>query len=116
MSKKYYDRLLTGSGSTERAVKSKFGMKMLESMGWTKGAELGKNENGLTECIQIKRREEGQALGAEPEGPSASFKWNDSFWDDVYNSATKGIEITAKKLVQSDSSDDDDHDDDNSDT
>jgi len=34
MSKKYYDRLLVGSGSTGKVVKSKFGEKMLAMMGW----------------------------------------------------------------------------------
>ena len=30
MSQKYYDRLLTGTGETNKEVKSKFGTKMLE--------------------------------------------------------------------------------------
>lgn len=51
MSKKYYDRLLTGTGETSKEVKSKFGLKMLEQMGWAKGKGLGKNEDGMVDCI-----------------------------------------------------------------
>ena len=65
MSKKYYDRLLAGTGATERKVESRFGSKMLEKMGFKEGQGLGKNDDGITECIQIKRRDDGAALGAE---------------------------------------------------
>lgn len=51
MSKKYYDRLLTGTGETSKEVQSKFGLKMLEKMGWAKGKGLGKNEDGMVDCI-----------------------------------------------------------------
>ena len=51
MSQKYFDRLLKGSGRTQKEVKSKFGTRMLEKMGWEKGLGLGKNKDGMTECI-----------------------------------------------------------------
>ena len=60
---------------------------MLEKLGWNKGQGLGKNEDGMVDCIQIERREEGQALGAQSERVENKFKWNDAFWTDVYNSA-----------------------------
>ena len=65
MSKKYFDKLVAGTGSTTKAVKSKFGSKILASMGWTEGAGLGANEDGRQECIQITRREEGVGLGGD---------------------------------------------------
>lgn len=51
MSKKYFDRLLTGTGETKREVKSKFGMKIMEQMGWEKGKGLGAKLDGMTDCI-----------------------------------------------------------------
>ena len=54
-------------------------------MGWAKGKGLGKNEYGMTDCIQIKRREEGTGLGDVNTTPAATFKWGDAFWDDAYN-------------------------------
>ena len=99
MSKKYYDKLMTGSGSTTKAVKSKFGSKMLAAMGWETGKGLGANEDGRLECIQVKRREEGVGLGqdAGEDGglekvkvngiDKKEFKWNDSFWTNMYNGA-----------------------------
>ena len=112
MSQKYFDRLLTGSGTSNKEVKSKFGLKMMEKMGWNKGAGLGKNLDGMTECIQIERRDEGQALGATSDRADSKFKWNDAFWNDLYNSAAQNLnniagERDGKKLVSSDESDSD---------
>lgn len=87
MSRKYFDRLLTGSGETNKEVKSKFGSKMMEQMGWEKGKGLGKHEDGMTDCIQIKRREENAGLGDVNTSKAATFKWGDAFWDNAYNSA-----------------------------
>ena len=85
MSKKYYDRLLVGTGSTNKEVQSKFGEMLMSKMGWKKGDGLGKSMQGMTDCIQIKRRDENLGMGAEIEMEKAKFKWNDQFWDDTYN-------------------------------
>jgi len=37
MSQKYFDRLLTGTGKSNKEVKSKFGLKMMQKLGWNKG-------------------------------------------------------------------------------
>ena len=88
MSKKYFDKMLMGKGSTTKAVKSKIGSKLLAGMGWTQGQGLGLNNDGRTECIQVTRREEGVGLGGElGEGESTkkNFQWNDAFWTNMYN-------------------------------
>ena len=41
--------------------------------------------------LQIKRREEGQALGAEAQAAAASFRWGDQFWVDIYNKAAQQL-------------------------
>ena len=78
---------------------------MLESFGWEKGKGLGKKEDGMKDCIQIKRREEGAGLGDVNLTPAATFKWGDQFWDDAYNKAAKNfaaIEVKPdRKLVES---------------
>ena len=51
MSKKYFNKLMIGSGSTTKKVKSKFGEKIMAQLGWESGKGLGANEDGLLECI-----------------------------------------------------------------
>ena len=67
---------------------------MLRKMGWTEGKGLGKTEEGISECVQQRRREEGQGLGV---GDKKSFKWNDNWWDDVYNSAMTKFKYVKKE-------------------
>ena len=76
-------------------------------MGWKEGEGLGKNEDGMKSCIQITRREEGTGLGNENTTPAATFKWNDSFWTDMYNqNASKftGIKGEGASLINGNSS------------
>ena len=61
------------------------------------GKGLGKNLDGETEVVQVKRRDENQALGAENKSPAATFKWNDQFWVDLYNKAADKVKGAAKK-------------------
>uniref|UniRef100_A0A9J8D446 Rp1 like 1b n=1 Tax=Cyprinus carpio carpio TaxID=630221 RepID=A0A9J8D446_CYPCA len=42
---------------------SKFGQKMLERMGWSKGKGLGKSEQGSTEHIKVKVKNNSMGLG-----------------------------------------------------
>ncbi|KAA0708747.1 PIN2/TERF1-interacting telomerase inhibitor 1 67-11-3 protein LPTS1 [Triplophysa tibetana] len=42
---------------------SKFGQKMLERMGWSKGKGLGKSQQGSTEHIKVKVKNNTQGLG-----------------------------------------------------
>ncbi|RVE56009.1 hypothetical protein OJAV_G00231760 [Oryzias javanicus] len=43
---------------------SKFGQKMLERMGWSKGKGLGRSEQGSTEHIKVKIKNNNHGLGA----------------------------------------------------
>jgi Pin2-interacting protein X1 len=42
--------------------KSKFGLKMLQKMGWTEGKGLGKNETGMTEHIKAEVRDQNEGI------------------------------------------------------
>ena len=89
MSKKYFDKLMTGSGFSKKKVKSKFGEAMLKKMGWNEGSGLGKNQHGDTEWFQIKRRDEGAGLGTEEIKEAKKFKWDDAFWETMYDNVAK---------------------------
>ena len=69
----------------------------MAKMGWKQGDGLGKNMNGITDCIQIKRRDENLGMGAEVETVGSKFKWNDQFWDDAYNQLASKFSATAPK-------------------
>ncbi len=47
-----------------------FGQSMLEKMGWQKGQGLGKNQHGMAEALDVKRKED--ALGVSLHGRSTS--------------------------------------------
>ena len=64
MSRKYFDKLIVGDGTSQKKVKSKFGEMMMAKLGWSEGKGLGRNEDGMKEVIQVKRREVGSGLGA----------------------------------------------------
>jgi hypothetical protein len=37
----------------------------MASMGWKEGNGLGKKQQGITECVQIRRRDDGLGLGTK---------------------------------------------------
>ena len=87
MSKKYYDKILTSSGTSSVKVKSAFGAKILAKYGWTDGKGLGANEDGVAECVQVEKREDRVGIGAEKRQES---EWND-WWSGAYDQAAKSI-------------------------
>ena len=91
MSKKYFDKLVTGNGFSSKKVKSKFGESLLKKMGWNEEKGLGKQENGDTECFQIKRRDEGAGLGTDEIKEKKRFRWDDEFWVSMYDNVAKKI-------------------------
>lgn len=65
MASKYRERLLKSSGVSNRKVESDYAKKLMEKMGWKEGKGLGKKETGDIECVQIRRREDGEGLGTK---------------------------------------------------
>ena len=90
--------------------KNKFGLKMLEKMGW-KGKGLGKNEDGLEQHVKVTKRSANLGLGTEDTGSNndridafagqRSWERTNSHFSDVLatlNSANKGVVKKIKKL------------------
>ncbi|XP_028997215.1 PIN2/TERF1-interacting telomerase inhibitor 1 isoform X2 [Betta splendens] len=59
---------------------SKFGQKMLERMGWSKGKGLGRSEQGSTDHIKVKVKNDNYGLGA-----NASYEDNWIAHQDDFN-------------------------------
>uniref|UniRef100_A0A4W6E228 PIN2 (TERF1) interacting telomerase inhibitor 1 n=1 Tax=Lates calcarifer TaxID=8187 RepID=A0A4W6E228_LATCA len=59
---------------------SKFGQKMLERMGWSKGKGLGRSEQGSTDHIKVKVKNNNYGLGA-----NASYEDNWIAHQDDFN-------------------------------
>ena len=94
MSKKYYEKVLAGSGTSTVKVKSAFGSKILAKYGWSEGQGLGASMSGVKECVQIEKREERVGIGAERK-PGDS-EW-DNWWSGAYDSVAAKINIKIKE-------------------
>ena len=92
MSRKYYDKVLSGSGTSSVKVKSAFGSKILAKYGWKEGQGLGSSMSGVEECVQVERREERVGIGAEKKSDS---EW-DNWWSGAYDSVASKIAVTVK--------------------
>lgn len=59
----------------------------------------------MTDCLQIKRREDGQGLGIKSQNEE-SFNWKDQWWNNAYNNSIKKLNIktqSSKKTKDEDS-------------
>lgn len=52
--------------------KSKFGLKMLQKMGWTEGKGLGKHEDGVSEHVKVSKKSNNLGLGATHDASGAA--------------------------------------------
>eukprot|EP00889_Picochlorum_renovo_P001518 jgi/Picre1/28548/NNA_003950.t1 len=96
---------VAGQGVVKGSAYGGFGERMLKSLGWEKGKGLGKEEQGMKEAIEVKKKEDNIGVGGGP-----STDWKDAWWEDAFNSAAKGVNVECSS--SSSSSDDDSSDDD----
>ena len=82
-----YIEEMSRKGISYKKYNSDFGAKILGKFGWKEGEGLGKTKNGITEAIQIKRREENIGLGKTKK----EVLWNDKWWEQSYNSILKDM-------------------------
>lgn len=52
--------------------KTKFGLKMLQKMGWSEGKGLGKNEDGVSEHVKVAKKSNNLGLGATHDSSGAA--------------------------------------------
>lgn len=95
MSKKYL-ATLSESSSGSKYNPSGFALKMLTKSGWKEGQGLGKQKQGTTEPVKIKRRVESLGLGAD----KVKGNWNDAWWEDLYNVTVKEIKSSEKETIK----------------
>ena len=86
------------SGIIHKKFTSAFGKKILEKFGWKEGEGLGKNKSGITDVIQVKRREENKGLGKEEKKEN----WNDKWWENTYDKVLKNIPKSEKRKDEDD--------------
>jgi Pin2-interacting protein X1 len=96
MSSKYRDRLLQSSGVSNIRVESEFAKKLMKQMGWKEGNGLGKNQNGSTDCVQVRRREDNLGLGKKTLGGATD--WKDEWWNDAFNNSIKSFNVMPEKF------------------
>merc|ERR1712159_114363 len=84
---------------------------MMKKMGWEEGKGLGKNNDGITEHVKVKKKDDKIGIGKK------GYDWGNEWWADSYNSALgsgkkkgKGGKKKKKKKQGSDDSDDSESD------
>ena len=55
-----------------------------------RGEGLGKNGNGVTDCVQITRREETAGLGFKPKNETL----DENYWENIYNKTIENVKAS----------------------
>ncbi|XP_049586494.1 G patch domain-containing protein 4 [Syngnathus scovelli] len=66
----------------------RFAEQLLKSHGWKEGKGLGRDENGISEPVQVKVKCNKGGVGHR-EGEQFSFQW----WDHVFNKASSSLQV-----------------------
>eukprot|EP01038_Epipyxis_sp_PR26KG_P011292 gene11292-15149_t len=84
---------------------SSIAMKLMKKMGWEEGKGLGKNEDGMSNHIKMKKREDNVGLGSE--SAIVTEHLPDQWWHNAYSSNLQKFknkkESSKKKKQQNDS-------------
>ena len=86
---------------------SGYGKAMLSKMGWSEGDGLGKNRQGMSEALKVKKRELQQGLGADE---ALRYKWEEKWWEGHFESAADKFAKAVAAHADSDSASDSDSD------
>ena len=94
--KKMMGKLASTMAELNGSSSETFGKRMLEKMGWKSGDGLGKEGQGMTEHVKVKKREEAVGLGAD-----AKERMDDTWWSDVYNKHATRTDKKGRKVAKS---------------
>ncbi|KAI8819545.1 uncharacterized protein EV422DRAFT_568516 [Fimicolochytrium jonesii] len=75
--------------------KNKFGHKMMEKMGWTEGKGLGANEDGHTDHVKVRLKENNLGIGADRRTVD-NWLDNNSAFDALLKGLNDGAEETTE--------------------
>ena len=67
---------------------SSFAKAMMEKMGWEEGKGLGKNEDGITESIKVKKMEQNAGIGA---AEASLAEITDEWWRGAFDDGMKKV-------------------------
>lgn len=94
---------VAGRGVVQGTAYGGFGERMLQSLGWERGKGLGKDEQGMKDAIEVKKKDDTIGVGGGP-----STNWKDAWWEDAFNSAVKNLGRTNSSSSDSDDTDSED--------
>ncbi len=99
------DGYTPGVGVVKSSGYGGFGERMLKQFGWQEGRGLGKEEQGMSSAIEIRKKEDQIGVGFGPDR-----NWN-AWWESGFEEAVKGVRVAASHGDGSgDSSDDSSND------
>ena len=104
LSMKLPDGYTPGVGVVKSSGFGGFGERMLKQFGWQKGRGLGKEEQGMSSAIEIRKKEDQIGVGFGPDR-----NWN-AWWETGFEEAAKGVRVAASRGDGSDNSSDDSDD------
>ncbi|KAG0331265.1 PIN2/TERF1-interacting telomerase inhibitor 1 [Podila horticola] len=90
---------------------NKFGLKMMEKMGWAQGKGLGANEDGVTEHVKVKLKENHLGVGATKKSSDNWLDNTDAF-SRLLADLNERVESDAKEEKESSSGSNEDKSDD----
>eukprot|EP00191_Tetraselmis_sp_GSL018_P007969 CAMPEP_0177602702 /NCGR_PEP_ID=MMETSP0419_2-20121207/15039_1 /TAXON_ID=582737 /ORGANISM="Tetraselmis sp., Strain GSL018" /LENGTH=419 /DNA_ID=CAMNT_0019096263 /DNA_START=20 /DNA_END=1279 /DNA_ORIENTATION=- len=88
-----------GVGVQQATAYGGFGEKLLRSLGWEKGDGLGRNRQGISQAIEVKKKEDNSGVGG-----SVRYDWENKWWEAAFNASVERIQEDS----DSDSDDSDD--------
>ncbi|KAK8801767.1 hypothetical protein WA588_006052 [Blastocystis sp. NMH] len=98
---KHHMEMLAGMQNTVASSgTSAYGKKLMEKMGWSDGAGLGKDGTGIKKSIVVKKKDDDQGIGFKE---AQANRWNQCWWFDAYDSAAKKIGKDSSSDSDSDS-------------
>jgi len=99
------DGYTPGVGVVKSSGYGGFGERMLKQFGWQEGRGLGKEEQGMSSAIEIRKKEDQIGVGFGPDR-----NWN-AWWESGFEEAVKGVRVAASHGDGSGDSSDDSSDD-----